>query len=122
MERDLGLEADASYGRLRFAPRLPSSGGSVDVRGIRVGDSLVRVGISRSGATYDLRILQEGGRVPLNLVFSPWLSATEVVTPTVFLDGSQVEPRLRTSAEGTQVEMQFPLDRHRAVRIVNEPT
>ena len=122
VERDLGLEADASYGRLRFAPRLTPSCAPLDVAGVRVGDALVRMGIAPSAAGYELRILQEGGRVPLNLVFAPLLAGPLSGPPTVLLDGSRVQPDVRTVAEGTRVQMQFPLDRPREVEILAGPS
>jgi hypothetical protein len=118
VERDLGLDADASYGRLRFAPRLEPSSRPLDVTGVRAGDARVRIGISASRTRHELRILQESGRVPLNLVFSPWLAGRTEGPLTVLLDGSQVEPDLRTTAGGTRVLMQFPLDRPRNIVII----
>jgi hypothetical protein len=117
VERDLGLEADASFGRVRFAPRLVPCGGPLEVAGIQTGDSRIRIGIAASESTSELRILQEGGRVPLNLVFSPWLPVTNR-SVTVLLDGSPVEPDVRILAGGTRVQMQFPLDRPREVVIL----
>jgi len=117
VESDLGLEADVSYGRLRFAPRLAASRGTLEVAGVRAGDSRIRLGISVSDKASELRILQEGGRVPLNLVFAPWLPTTDD-SLTVLLDGSRVEPEVRAVAGGTRVQMQFPLDRPREVVIL----
>jgi hypothetical protein len=117
----LGLEADASYGRLRFAPRLAPFRRPLEVAGIRAGDARIRIGISGSGDAHEVRILQESGRAPLNLVFAPWLIGRAGRPPTVLLDGSEVEPEVRSVAGGTRVQMQFPLDRPRDVIILAGP-
>ena len=112
------MEPDASFGRVRLAPCLGPGGTPLELTGLSVGDAKLRIAIEGSEKGYELQITQEGGRVPLNLVFSPWLPAQGGSPGSVLLGGTEVEADFLPVPGGTRIQMQFPLDRPRQVEIL----
>ncbi len=51
----LGLEADAPHATLRLQPQLPDDIGRIHVRGLRVGDAVVDLDVTREGITPTVR-------------------------------------------------------------------
>jgi hypothetical protein len=116
LEHELGCEADAAYGRLRLAPRVHSSWGRFEVRGLRLGDAVIRFEHVRERAAHMFHITQEAGRLPLNLVFAPWLPVSRV--SAVEIGGTAADAKLSTDRGGMRIECQFPLDPSRDLRVL----
>ncbi|HEX6694558.1 MAG TPA: hypothetical protein VF035_07685 [Longimicrobiales bacterium] len=69
----LGLEPDATRGRIRIRPRLPDAWSYLDVRGIPIGDAAVAMRWQRQRGRHVFTFRQERGPVPLRLIFEPLL-------------------------------------------------
>jgi hypothetical protein len=117
VEGVLGAEADAAYGRLRLAPDLRPGAGAppegLSVQGIAVGGAAVALDCRIRGPACTLRLLQEGGRLPLNLVFEPRLPLRPPVTVTV--DGERADIPAEAVEGGVALSFQFPLDPERRI-------
>ena len=115
----LGARADAHYGRLRLSPRLPSHWNRLTVSGIAIGDAIVRMEYERERSAHRFRFTQEGGRVPVMLIFEPLLELAPGARAEV--DGQPAEvdvgaPRPETDGRA-QLKIQLPLDRERAFSV-----
>ena len=111
----LGGRAEAWYGRLRLAPRLPSHWTRLTVRCVRVGGARVELSYARGGDGHTFGIRQVGGRVPLTLVFEPEVPSGG---PTrVFVDGAPADVGTEPVGDRVRVGLQLPLDREREVRV-----
>ena len=115
VERELGAEADAAYGRLQLAPEIDPSWERLNVKGLRVGDATVRFEHVREGSSHAFHLVQESGRLPLNIVFSPRLPVQSVLG--VEIGNAPADVALSSDAGGTRVECQFPLDPSRDIRV-----
>lgn len=116
LERELGCEADAAYGRLRLAPRVRAGWERFQVRGLRLGDAVIRLDHVREKAAHTFHIMQEAGRLPLNLVFAPWLPVSRILA--VEIGGAAADAKLSTDTGGMRIECQFPLDPSRELRVL----
>ena len=116
VERELGCQPDAAYGRFILAPRVHSRWGRFEARGLRLGDAVVRLEYVRERAAHTFHITQESGRLPLNLVFAPWLPVSRV--SGVEIGGAAADATLCTDTGGTRIECQFPLDPYREMRVL----
>ena len=111
----LGARADAHYGRLRLAPRLPPHWTRLSVSGIIIGDATVRMDYEGTGGTHHFRLVQESGAVPLMLVFEPILAVA--TGAPVRVDGRTAELDALAVGKRVQVRIQMPLDRERSVTV-----
>ena len=115
VEGVLGATPDVTYGRLELSPDLTPGPGRLEIRHLRTGDASVALDYRLDGSTCTLRLFQESGGLPLNLVLhlSVPLEPPLVVTlgdETVDLPGEPVEG-------GARVSLQFPLDPERRILI-----
>ncbi len=115
MERELGIAADAPFGRIRIAPRLRDSWEALEVSGIRVGDATIRLDCTRHEHGFELFLTQQEGRLPLNVVFAPRLPLRSVAR--VEIGGAEAEVGLSSEGGATRIECQFPLDPSRDLRV-----
>lgn len=115
VEGELGVEPDASYGRVHLGPRIAGGREALEVRGLAVADAALRLDVRRAPGSYEICVSQEGGRIPLNLIFAPWLPLRRV--SEVRMEGEVVRAELVPVGEGTRVQMQFPLDPSRAIAV-----
>ncbi len=115
-EGRLGARADASYGRLRLAPRMPRTTSSLRVSALRMGECLVGLDYRRSGETCTFVLRQDTGRIPINLIFEPWLPLSGV--ERVLLGEEKADVDVKRQREGVELRLQFPLDPERRIRIV----
>jgi hypothetical protein len=115
LEGLLGARADAHYGRLRLAPRLPPHWTRLTVTGIALGDARVRLDYESGGGAHRFRIAQESGAVPVMLVFEPILAVGADVG--VRVDGAAAQVDVIPRAGRAQIRVQLPLDREREISI-----
>lgn len=111
----LGARADAAYGRLRLAPRVPESWDRFRITGLRVGDATVGLSYRRAGGRHTFVLAPTAGRVPLNVVFEPLLPVAEV--GAVRVEGEPAEVDVRRSRGRSGVRLQLPLDSRREVTV-----
>ncbi|MFP3947719.1 MAG: hypothetical protein ACLFWG_03240 [Longimicrobiales bacterium] len=109
----LGARADAFFGRLRLAPRLPGRWRRMSVGGIRMGDARVHLSYHADGGRHTFRLEPTGGRVPVNLVFEPQLPVARL--EGAWVDGSPAELELFRGEGRAGTRLQLPLDAPRAV-------
>ncbi len=111
----LGARADASVGRLRLAPRFPSTWSDVSLRGLRLGDSTVSFRLSRGDGHHAFLLEQTSGSVPINLVFEPFFDGTAIVD--VRVDGSSAQVDHVSVRGQVGIRLQLPLDRERRIEV-----
>jgi hypothetical protein len=116
----LGAKADVPVGRLRLAPRVPSSWSDVRVSGIRVEDALVRLDYRRIPAGHEFDLLQYSGRMPLMLVFEPEVSQPDGAPLRALIDGAPAELDIEARGGRVRTRVQLPLDAERRVSLVAE--
>jgi hypothetical protein len=108
----LGIEPDASRGRLRLRPRLDRFE-EIEAHNIRFGDGSVSISASHTGESIVVRIEQEAGAVPITLLLEPF-----VISPmTADVDGSPADLTPRTVDNGTILPVQLVLDQARTLTI-----
>jgi hypothetical protein len=121
-ERTLGIRPDAAWGRVTLAPNLveafskaPDAPQPFTVEGIRVGDARISLDcrITESGGTF--RVVQTGGRVPVNVVFEPLLPLQWVKGAR--FDDEPIQVGIESEPGGTRLRLQFPLDPERRIHI-----
>jgi hypothetical protein len=115
LEGLLGARADAHYGRLRLAPRLPPHWTRLTVGGIALRDAEVRLEYEAAGGSHRFRVVQESGAVPVMLVFEPILAVA--ADALVRIDGATAEVDVTPVAGRAQIRVQLPLDREREISI-----
>ncbi len=115
VEGFLGADPDASYGRLTLAPDLTAIPSEIGVRGLRVGGSQVALDCRQGRGSCSIRVFQEGGRVPLNVVFRPTVPLAPPVRVTI--GGKEAEVSATPVEDGVRLSLQFPLDPERRVVI-----
>ncbi len=118
IEGVLGARAEAHFGRLTLAPRLIHPHGVPPLPALQMGDTRVRLDYRREGRAHTFRLSPDGGRVPLNLVFQPWVPGA--ATPEVELGGERVDVGISEESEGLRIRFQFPLEGTREVRILTD--
>ncbi|TVR64046.1 MAG: hypothetical protein EA422_07875 [Gemmatimonadales bacterium] len=115
VEGVLGAAPDMTYGRLELSPDLTEGPRQLEISHLRTGDATVAFDYRLDGSSCTLRLLQDSGSLPLNLVLhlSLPLEPPLVVTlgdEMVDLPGEPVEG-------GSRVSLQFPLDPERRILI-----
>jgi hypothetical protein len=120
IEGVLGAGGDAAFGRLTLAPDLrnPDLPGAFELQGLRLGHGRVSLACRLEGPICTFGLFQEGGAVPINLVFQPFLPLEPPVT--VHLDDREAEVTTETVDGGVRLSCQLPLDSQR--RMVVERT
>lgn len=111
----LGAEADAAFGRLRLAPRLPGAWEAFEIRGVRMGDVRVGLRYRRDGPRHTFVLTPTAGRVPPNLVFEPLLPLEGI--GGVRVDGEAADLDRHRTGRWTGVRLQLPLDSVREVTV-----
>ena len=126
----LRAEADAGYGRLTLAPRLPQSWATCRMGGLWVGDASVDVDYRGTATAHRFSLRQNRGRVPLNLVFAPevpWPEAEAGPLPgkdgpgtgdvRVKLNGTSANAEVAAAGPRVRIRMQVPLDRETEIEV-----
>ncbi len=111
VEDVLGVEPEAAYGRIRLAPDLRRAPAELRLRRLRVGDARIGVDCRVEGRSCSFALFQEGGRVPVNLVFAPRLPLPPPLR--VRIGDDEVEVTLEEVDGGSEIRCQFPLDPER---------
>lgn len=118
VEGALGVRPDGAWGRLRLAPdlvELVPGGGAFFLKGLRMADASVAVDCRLDGSSCTFRVFQEGGRVPVNVVFEPRLPLAGPLRVTI--GGDEAEVRTTAVEGGVRLSCQFPLDPERRIVI-----
>jgi len=110
----LGMAPDAPVGRLHLAPRLPSHLTRFAARGIRVGDTTIRLEVERTGSTLRYTLVPERAPVPPLVVFAPTVCG-EVTS--VRVDGQPADLEVTTRGGLTTISLQLPVDGRRIVEV-----
>lgn len=108
----LGARPDATVGRLTLRPRLPDWDW-FRMEHLRVGPNHIGFEYRREGGRHELRIRQERGAVPLQLVLEPALAATRLIAASV--DGAPAELDSRPEGGRLLVPIQLMVDDERTV-------
>jgi hypothetical protein len=116
VEGALGARPDASVGRLRLAPRIRPTWSSLGMTGMRMGDVSITLECRREPREITFVLRQEGGRIPIQLVFEPHLPLARV--SEVRIADAVAEVGLVPEGAGVRLSCQFPLDPERRVTIV----
>ena len=124
----LGVHAEAAWGRLALRPILgdrhpgeappPPPLELLEATAIRVGDTRIGLHCRREEGRYTFRLAQTHGRVPLNLIFEPWLPLRKV--SEIRLADERVDLDVEPEGPGVRVRLQFPLDPERRLIIDGE--
>jgi hypothetical protein len=115
----LGVDPDAAYGRLRLSPCLPESWNAFHVRGIRLGDAVVDMEMTREGETYRFALRQKAGGAPVTWIFAPRLPGVGVAR--VRVDGEEALVDSRPVGRRIEPRIQIPAERERIVEIELTP-
>jgi hypothetical protein len=119
IEGVMGADADIAYGRLRLGPDLIRHPGSLRLVGLRAGDALVTVDCRIDGRACRLRVRQESGGLPLNVVLDLRLPFPPPIRLRV--EGHPAEATGDAAPGGTSLSLQFPLDPERSIVIDRGP-
>jgi hypothetical protein len=87
--------------------------------GMRVGDASVSLDCRREKGACTFVLRQDGGRVPLNLVFRPRVPFRKV--DEVLVEGRGADVEIVEEEAGLEVRCQFPLDPERRMTVVGSP-
>jgi len=115
IEGQLGARPDAGFARLRIAPTIHSEWEGMEASGVSVGDALFSVLYRKEEDGCEFALRQDGGKIPVNLIFEPILPWNQVMG--VWIDGEPAEVDLEAEEGGTRLRFQLPLDRERRIRI-----
>ncbi len=99
----LGVEPDAPAGRLAIGPCLPDGWNWMEARGLRCGDSVFDVRVTRRGRRTGMTLRRTLGP-PLWLTLAPLLGAAPSRTA---IDGHEIVPVLTPLAEGVRAAVGF---------------
>jgi hypothetical protein len=83
-----------------------------------MGDAQIALVYQRSGSEHRFRIRQDGGRVPVMLVFEPEVPEREVEKSLV--DGGEAGLSHRSARGRSSVRVQLPLDREREIKVIGK--
>lgn len=108
----LGIQPDASRGRLRLRPRLDRFE-ELEAHNIRFGDGSVGISASRAGETIVVRVEQDAGAVPITVVLEPFVNNPA----TADVDGSPADLTPQIVDNGTILPVQLVLDQARTLTI-----
>ncbi len=114
-----GVEPDAAYGRIRVAPSLPASWNTAHLGGIRLGDALVEVNMSRADHRYRFELRQRAGGAPVTWIFAPRLPGSSI--QQVRVDGQEALVDSKTVGHRVEPRIQIPAERQRTVEIDVSP-
>ena len=96
-------------------PRIPRDWDFLDVNGLRVADSRIRLEYRRSGSEHAFLLQPLEGMVPLRVIFEPAVYASGIAGVTV--DGQPAVLDVRRSADRWICPLQVVLDHERAIVI-----
>ena len=119
IEGVLGADADIAYGRLRLGPDLIRHPGSFRLVGLTAGDAQITVDCRLDGGACSLRVRQESGGLPLNVVLDVRLPFPPPIRLRV--EGHPGETAGEAVPGGTSFSLQFPLDPERSIVIDEGP-
>lgn len=101
----LGIDPDASRGRLRLRPRLAEHA-VLEARHIRFADGSVSITASRTRSSSAYRVEQVEGSIPVTLLLEPFVEHPQ----SAEIDGRPADLAPRTVARGVIVPVQLVLD------------
>lgn len=104
----IGIDPDASRGRLRLRPRLDLID-NLHVRSIRFGDGSISLRAERTGQILGMRVVQDAGSMPITVLLEPFVIAPGPAT----VDGRKADLVPRSVPGGTILPVQLVLDEER---------
>ncbi len=115
----LGVEPDASVGRVRVGPCFPAGWASFRADDLQVGDARLGVEMTREGPWTRLVLRQSAGGAPVTWIVEPRLVGRALVQARVDgapaeIDAEQVDGRIRP-------RLQIPAERERTVELEVSP-
>jgi hypothetical protein len=111
----LGLEPDATRGRIRLRPQLHRHD-TLEARSIRFGDGSISMSAEHTDGTVVIRIAQDAGSIPVTALLEPIVD----IFASAEVDGRAADLVPRTVADGVIVPVQLVLDGARTVVIRTE--
>ena len=114
VEGQLGVEPDATKGRLVMRPRPPVDWTFLRVGSLRVGDAAVSLDYRNEGGRHQFVVSQERGSAPLQLILEPELPG-RLESATVDGVAAQLDPL--AAGDRTRVPVQLALDHSRSVEL-----
>jgi hypothetical protein len=110
----LGVEPDASRGRLVLRPRPPAAWDRFEARGIRMGEAGFSLRYDRRGRVHRLAVRQDLGAVPVSLILEPELTGRPVAAR---VDGRPAALDSTVLGERSRVSVQLALDHERTLEL-----
>jgi hypothetical protein len=110
----LGVEPDASRGRLVLRPRPPAAWDRFEARGIRMGEAGFSLRYDRRGRVHRLAVRQDLGAVPVSLILEPELPGRPVAAR---VDGRPAALDSTVLGERSRVSVQLALDHERTLEL-----
>jgi hypothetical protein len=101
VEGMLGVVPDCVNGRLLLAPALPAEWETLDVRRLRVGETVYDLRLRRRPRWLEVALRRTSGP-PLWITLAPWL---EAAPSRVEVDEAVVAPRLEPWGQGVRAEV-----------------
>jgi hypothetical protein len=111
----LGAEPDAGRGRLRLRPVLPDAWRFMEVTGLPMADSRIRLRVDRTGTGLDIEIEQTHGAMPVRVILEPIVTARALAGATV--DGQPASLVPRPFGDRIRVPVQLALDHTRCLSL-----
>jgi glycogen debranching enzyme len=115
----LGAEPDATRGRLRLRPQIPSQWDRLDVRNLRMGDATISCRYHLAGRTHAFTLEQDEGAVPVRILFEPAIPVRSIAA--VRIDGTEARLDVRPFGERILAPVQLVLDHARTIEIDGDP-
>lgn len=113
----LGVEPDASRGRLVLRPRPPLDWTRFEARSLAMGDARLTLAYRREGSLHRFTVRQDRGAAPLRLVLEPELRGR---LRAARVDGEPAELTPVAVGNRTRVPVQLALDHERTLELEME--
>ena len=114
----LGAEPDAPRGRLVLRPRAPEEWDRWVVRSLPIGEAAVDMEYTRRGQIHHLRVEQQRGGAPVQLVLAPELPGRLVGAR---VDGQEASLSREPAGDRVRVPVQLVLDAPRTLELEMAP-
>ncbi|HEX2167692.1 MAG TPA: hypothetical protein VHG09_10715, partial [Longimicrobiales bacterium] len=108
----IGIDPDASRGRLRLRPRLNQLD-ELHVRSIRFSDGSISLHADRTDDVLSIRVQQDAGSIPITLLLEPFVNDPGPAT----VDGQPADLTPLAVHDGTILPVQLVLDEERTLTV-----
>jgi glycogen debranching enzyme len=117
LEGMLGLYPDATRDYLKIAPQLPADWDSLNVENIRVGKSVISLGMKRGNGKTIYKFSQKGEN-KIHIEFDPAF-AQGTKFSKVLMNGKEISFTSRSNREGESLNLKFDLSGNEEIQIYN---